>query len=53
MVFSRWLIGTDNKKKKTHTGLRTRKTCMGKVYGLPSSNVNKRCLALIHVSATA
>ena len=38
--------------KKTHTDLRTRKICMGKVYGLPSNNVNKRCLALIHVSAT-
>ena len=39
--------------KKTHTDLRTRKICMGKVYGLLSNNVNKRCLALIHVSATA
>ena len=39
-------------KKKTHTDLRTRKICMGKVYGLLSNNVNKRCLALIHVSAT-
>ena len=38
--------------KKTHTDLRTRKICMGKVYGLLSNNVNKRCLALIHVSAT-
>jgi len=36
--------------KKTHTDLRTRKICMGKVYGLLSNNVNKRCLALIHAA---
>ncbi|HCG90011.1 MAG TPA: hypothetical protein DE044_14055 [Alteromonas macleodii] len=42
----------DFQTKKTHTDLRTRKICMGKVYGLLSNNVNKRCLALIHVSAT-
>lgn len=59
MSVSQWwaqlhhLRSIDLKTKKTHTDLRTRKICVGKVYGLPSNNVNKRCLALIHVSATA
>lgn len=42
----------DFQTKKTHTDLRTRKICMGKVTGHILATLSRRCLAPAKVSAS-